>query len=740
MSACDCCLCRNIGVHPTNAYMKYFYASIGCLLTSLSLTAQSVTPVTSNQQPALDSVIVTAQKKEELLQRIPISVSALSAKDVLNYRLWNSSELTAVVPNLYAASPGDNRNVTSIRGITSTSYDPAVATYIDGVNQFGLDTYIAQLSDIERIEVLRGPQGTLYGRNAMGGVINIITKQPGNYTNAFAEATAGNHGQQRYAAGFRTPILKNKLYFGASGIYEGREGFYTNLYNSKDFDRQHSISGNYYLKYIVHSRWAITLNAKHYAGRNNGTFPLVNGVEDAFAHPYELNQDAVTKMFDNTFNTSLSISHTAQAFTFTSQTAWQSNHRYYNQPIDGDFAPIDGVTIINNYGNKWNKVKVFTQEFKFSSPSTASSKLKWDAGTYFFAQNNPVKQATHFGEDAELVGSPDKNYALINTSTNKGVGIAVYGQVTYSLNKQWDIIAGLRYDYEHRKQSVLGEYLPDGAPEPVFNTQDDTTASANFSAFSPKLGLQYHLSANNQLYATYSRGYRTGGITPLASDPSFPPMYAYKPEYSNNIELGSKNTFWNNRLRMNFTLFYTTVTDAQVPTLVLPGAVTVTKNAGKLHSKGAEVELNVLPVKGLEFTYQAGITDAEYKTLKVPQDGAEVNLAGKKQLYTPSLTSMVALQYTYTFNTSKPLQLVARGEWQYLGEQYFDLSNNIRQSPYHLINARVGVATPNFSLFVWGRNVTNRQYISYAYDFGAVHLGNPETYGITLRVDMRTRK
>jgi len=146
----------------------------------------------------LDAVVVTAQKKEESLQNIPLSTTAISYKQVQEYRLWNSKDLTAIAPNLYSNNSGDDRNVTSIRGITNTSYDPAVATYIDGVNQFSLDTYIACLNDIERIEILRGPQGTLYGRNAMRGVINIITKQPTNSTNGFVELNIGNHDQQRY--------------------------------------------------------------------------------------------------------------------------------------------------------------------------------------------------------------------------------------------------------------------------------------------------------------------------------------------------------------------------------------------------------------------------------------------------------------------------------------------------------------------------------------------------------------
>src|SRR5258706_4520089 len=200
----------------------------------------------------LDDVIVTAQKKEEVLQSIPASITSLSSRQVQEYRLWNSKDITAIVPNLFSSNPGDNRNVTSIRGITSTSYDPAVATYIDGVNQFGLDTYIAQLFDVERIEVLRGPQGTLYGRNAMGGVVNIITKQPPRTTNGFAEINFGNYGLQRYSGGVRSPIIKGKLYLGVFGVYEQTDGFYKNsdCFSNPKFDRKRRVIGNYYLHYL----------------------------------------------------------------------------------------------------------------------------------------------------------------------------------------------------------------------------------------------------------------------------------------------------------------------------------------------------------------------------------------------------------------------------------------------------------------------------------------------------------
>ncbi len=709
------------------------YATINQNISVGDIKANTINITLEDAINQLDDVIVTAEKKEEMVQRIPAAVSVLTSKAIDDYRLWNTKDLTAIIPSLYAGNPGDGRNITSVRGITSTSYDPAVTTYIDGVNQFTLDTYIPQIFDAERIEVLRGPQGTLYGRNAMGGVINILTKQPTNNTNGFVEASIGNYGRQRYIGAVRTPFIKDKLYFGASLLYDGMNGYYYNDFNNSKFDKQHSFGGNYYLKYLPSSTWAITLNAKHVANRNDGSFPLAGSVDEAFSNPYHLNQNAVATLVDNVFNASLSANYSGRGFNFSTQTSYQSNYRYYAQPIDGDFSPVDAITIINDYGKKWNNVKVLTEELRFTSPASAS-KFKWTTGAYFFYQNTPNKQATHFGKDAILVGSPDSNYAIINTTKAKSFGAAVYAQGNYAITNKLNFIAGLRYDYQHSKQEVLGEYQPDGSPAPVFETQPDTSGKVSYSAVSPMASLAYKASVNTNIYLTYSRGYRTGGLTQLGSDPSQPPLYAYKPEYSNNFEIGFKNTLLNNRLRANIALFYTNITNAQVPTLILPDAITVTKNAGKLESKGIEAELATTPVKGLQLIYNFGYTDAKYTALKLSKNGEEVDLSGNKQIFTPDVTSLLAAQYNIAIVPSKKLSLILRGEWSYLGKTYFDLSNTIKQDAYSLFNIKTGVTLNHLELYFWMRNMGDKKYVSYAYDFGAVHLGDPKTYGFTLKV------
>ncbi len=680
----------------------------------------------------LDEVIVTAQKKEELLQQVPVSISSVSYRQIQEYRLWNSKDLTAIVPNLYLSEPGDHRNVTGMRGITTTSYVPAVATYIDGVNQFGLDTYIPVLIDAERIEVLRGPQGTLYGRNAMGGVVNIITRQPTNQMSGFFQADLGNYNQQKYTVSYKTPLIKDKLYIGAAAVYNQRDGYYHNEFNNRPYDSQHSITGNYYLKYIAGGNWVFNLNVKHHDNRNNGAFPLVAG-DDAAKKQFVLNQNALTTMVDNTQNASFSANYTGGSINFSSQTAFQKNYRYYRAALDGDFSPIDAVAVVNNYGKKWNNVKVFTQEFKLSSPASSESPFKWTAGSYIFYQENPSRQGVRYGMDAPLIGVPDSLFTTVNTTESKNFGVAVFGQATYTIAKKLDVTFGARYDYEHQKQNVSATYQHD--PDPTYSTSfPDTAARASFNAFSPKLSLSYQLNGSSMIYATYSRGFRAGGLTTLSSDPSQPPLYPYQPEYSNNYEAGIKNDLFDKSARLNLYFFYSNITNAQVPTLVLPEAVTITKNTGKLISKGVEAELFTQPVKGLEFGYNFGYTHARFESLKISQNGTSVNLAGKHQIFTPEMTSMLTAQYSYALGGRQQLKAVVRGEWKYLGTTYYDLANTIRQSPYNLLNLRAGISARNFEVMLWDRNTTDTRYVAYAYDFGAVRLGDPETYGVTLMV------
>jgi len=684
----------------------------------------------------LDAVIVTAEKKESDNQNVPISITSLSSREVEAYRLWANKDLKGIVSNMYAADPGDGRNVISIRGITSTSYDPAVVTYIDGVPQFTLDTYIPQLFDVDHIEVLKGPQGTLYGRNALGGVINITTKQPDDQIRASFELSSGNYGLERYTFIFSAPLIKGKLWLGAAGMYEGSLGYYTNDFNNSYFDQQYRDADNIYLKYLLNTKWSFTMNLKNLWNHNKGAFPLNPTVESAFAKPYHLDQNAIGEMVDNTLNTSLQIRHTGSKMDFSSLTAYQSNYRYYKSPVDGDFSPLDIISIVNDYGKNWNKVSAWTEELRLSSATAAVSLLKWAVGSYLFLQKAPNKQGVHFGADAALAGSPDSNYTIINTAQIKNQGAAFYGQLEYALSNHFSAVAGLRYDYQQSNAEVSGLYLPDGSIN-GFPTQPDTSGKTTYHALSPMFSFSFHPDDHAHIYVSYNRGFRTGGLTQLSSDPSQPPLYPYQPEYSNNYELGLKSNYFTNRLHANFAIFYNTVQSVQIPTLILPDAITVIKNAGGLDSKGFEAELQGLVLPGLELTYHFGYTHAAYTSGKLSSNGNAVDLDGKRQVFTPDMTSMGVMQYS--FKLPKPIGVNAfiRGEWYYFGKQFFDLSNLQEQSSYQLLNASVGITYSFFSISAWLRNITGTQYVAYAYDFGAARLGDPYTYGVNMKFKFR---
>jgi iron complex outermembrane receptor protein len=715
------------------------YASLSVsTVDSLEATAGQINlpeVVLKESGTALDEVLVTAEKNESQLQAVPLGVTVLNAQAITDYRLWNISDLTGLAPTLFTAAPGDNRSVISIRGITTTSYDPAVAVYVDGVAQFGLDTYLSELTEPERIEILRGPQSTLYGRNTMGGVINIITKQPSMKKSAFAEATAGNYGMQRYRAGFKTPFGK-RLLFGASFLGSKLDGYYTNDNDGSRFDKQSLFAGNYFLKLLPGAgRWSATLNVKHQAARNHGAFPLVYGTEAALAHPFHVTLNAAPLMRDNTLNASLSLHHNCRSFQLHSQTAWQSNNRHYTGAIDGDFSPADGIGVYNDYGKSWNKVQVATQEIRISSPAGASDRaISWTAGTYLFHQRSPVKQATVFGADAIAFGAPDSLFRIVNTSTSINQGAALFGQLTIPVTSRLKITGGLRYDYQRSSLSLRSDYQSDNGSGAAFPIQEDTAGSGSYSAVSPRLSLLYTIRNRTTGYLNYSRGYRTGGLTQLSADPSQPALSPFLPEYSNNWEAGLRRNLLSNRLQLALTGFYILLNDLQVPALVLPAAVTITRNTGALESKGIEAEASAALLKGLSARYSFGYTDARFTSMRLPASGTETDYSGNRQLFTPDVTSSLALQYSLRLVEHRKLDVFLRGEWLYLGQHYFDVANTISQTPYHLFNTRCGLRLPTAELALWMRNIGDTRYVDYSYDFGAVHLGNPRTYGVTLSV------
>ncbi len=702
---------------------------IGYIEHKQSITVQHgdnrITAVSLVNNPVeLEQVTVTAEKKENNLQYTPMAVSALNGRQIEERKITEMGDLVLSVPNLMTMNMGaPTLSAISIRGILTFSTDPAVGIYLDGVPMFDGYSSSLQMQDVERVEVLRGPQSTLYGRNALGGIINIITRQPGNTLKGFAEAGFSNYGGQRYSAGISGPIVKNRLFAGFSGLYDTRNGYFRNAYNNRKFDKPETFNGNFYLKYLAGENFSLTLNVKGEQNNITGAFPYVVNADSAFKDPYTLNVNGTNIEKRTVLSNSLTAAWKLKGAQLSSMTAYTLLDDTYRD-YDADYTPYEILT----YEMPYQKQKTWIQELRIVTDSY--KKLKLTAGAFGFIDNKKPVSTYSYGPDAAAF-DPNAPYTT-NTYSDKTVkGFAAYANLTYSISTRLNVSAGLRYDYEDRKMSFSTDFVKEPDP-PVVISPEQVIKGSN-SALSPKLSISYLPAKDLQLYATYSRGYRPGGFNQYALNAT---QLNYDPEYTDNYELGFKSEWLNHRLRINAAAFYTYWKDQQ-QALSLPEPRVA--NVGKLVTSGAELEVTALVAKGLEIRYNLGIVHSDYRSLILTDASTgsdNKDYKGNRQIFTPSFTSAVSLSYHYRINEKTVLYAVP--EWKYLGKQYMTYYNDLVQDPFSLLNASVGLRFSGYELSVWGKNLGDARYLSFAYatqtgSTTPVLLGIPRTYGITLK-------
>lgn len=726
--------------------IRKMISAIGILLTSTVVYSQTNIDTTKTKQ--IEEVIVTANKREESIIKVNTSVTSLSSKKLEDTRTWGLSGLTALVPNYNYQELGVSfQQIQSIRGIQVFSENPAVSTYIDDVNNIDILANGFAFTDIERIEILRGPQGTLYGRNAMGGVVNIITKKPTNQTNGFAETSFGNLGLQRYSTGIKTPIIKDKLYFGLNGLYQTQDGFLknnisgtsatdTNL-NGKSVGGEKNLYGNMFLKWLVNNRFQLTLNLKGQQDKSNNSGFMVSQFSDtyAFANPDVINLSRIQSHERNILNTSLVAKYKADKFIFTSISALQT--------ISFGFKDLDFPGIYHSYydgkiGELLPPQKVWSQELRINSHS--DSKFQYTAGVYAFTQKGyePTTNTAYELSDAEAAAFslPSGTY-LINRNRSNNSGIAGFGEMSYQLTNKFKATVGLRYDYEKREATFNGfgdAMLFNGV---VTEINPNITADGNYSAISPKFSVNYSVNELSNIYATYTRGFRAGGIN--ASSLPVGVRQTFDPEYSNNYEIGYKSYLLNKKLSIGASAFLIQWKDLQFYNLIAPFTY-ARENVGNAQSAGIEIEVSALPVKGLQLDGSFGFNPTEYKgfDLKRVNFGTGVEsttaIGGNKLSNAPTHTLFLGAQYEYSIN--QKLKAIVRGEIRNLGKQYTDIQNKIEQPSYTLLNSRIGLTYGKYSLFIWGQNITNERYLAYGNpdsSFGRQsRMAQPRTFGLTL--------
>ncbi len=649
----------------------------------------------------LETMTVTAQKREEDVQDVPISMSILSDMFITDAGIKDMKDLSFFTPNLYSQQVV-NQNMMIIRGISSHSValNTPVGLFVDDIGYPLTFMQNPDLLDIERVEVLRGPQGTLYGRNTEAGAVNIITKQPDNEAmgKVFVEPAFYDTPDQevfsiRTGGAVSGPIVKDTLFFGVSGQYENSDGYTENIYDNDDKAAKiDHLNGQAKLRWKPSDSLDITMVLNGY--ENNDGYGYLRYIDGpAQSDRYKINWDGNNEWTDKNNGQALRIKYSGTAYNLVSIT---TRNDYSTDFInDGEFGPTvypDQVFMFED--------TVYSQELRFSS-ADETSPLTWIAGVYGFTEEVDA-HAEYFG--------------FTYITNYECDGFAVFGQGTYTLFDRLHLTAGLRYDY----QEYEGEQTLNSIAEPY-------GARFDHGEWLPKASVSYDINASAMAYATVARGMLAGGYDYGFASSS--DTLVFKPEFSWNYETGLKTSWFDNKLTINAAVFYVEIEDKQVQEYLNGGPLRDITNAAKASSKGFELEMTARPVPGWQVFAGIGYADAQFEEWKSEQTSGEIfDFEGKSLPHAPEYTFNAGVQYNH------PSGFFGRVDVTGLGDYYTDAKNTVKVDGYETVNLKFGFEGESFQVSLWCKNVFDEAYLttkSYYFGGHTAQDGAPRIIGST---------
>lgn len=694
------------------------------LLTASSLLLAQEPPATRPADPlTLDPVIVTARKRAEAVQDVPQPITVITAEQIQDAGIRDTRQAAQAVPNL-TMTQFTARKLTFpfIRGIGSGRNSPAVATYIDGVPQFSFTTTSTELVEVERVEFLRGPQGTLYGRNALGGVINIISRRPTSQWEFSGEASSGNFSLEDYRATVKGPVSDN-LYFGLAGGWAARDGYSINEVTGNDVDSREAWFGRGQMlwKPTADTEVLFTMYAEQ---DRDGDYALFD-LESIRQRPYRIQRDYQGSTQRDIYAPALIVTHRADNVEISSISAWQGWET--DDKTDLDATAADLIRRFNN-----EEQSQVTQELRFSSPAdrpvdvSRGVTMEWVAGVLLFASNyDQDATSSYSAAGAGLLGVPFA-FAQTDKSSIDTYGGGAYGQVTFTFGKKLDVTLGARYDYEQQDATLRSftdsPFLPSSSQDP----------DENFERWTGRIGLAWHWTEDLKTYGSIASGYKAGGFNTSAPAGNT----SFGPEDSVTYELGLKSSHLNNRLIINPVLFYIDWDDMQldVPNPAVPGQFYI-DNVGQANSKGFEIEILGRPLEGLDVFGGFGYVSSEFDDYTLPGGGST---NGNDLPFAPNYTWNAGAQYTVKLTARA--RVFARGEVFAFDNYYYDATNAQQQNNYAIANFRLGFAGKHWRLEGWINNAFDVDHVPVALPFPLApsgylgESGAPQTYGVSFGI------
>jgi iron complex outermembrane receptor protein len=744
---------------------------VACLMCSASMAqAQAQSGAAEPPASGLEEVVVTAQRRPERLQDVPIAVSSVSAAALATQNVHSLQDLTARIPSFVATtSAGYGGAPLSIRGIGGANgggeflSDEPVAVYIDGVYVARLSVATSDLVDIDSIDVLRGPQGSLYGRNATAGALVITTKRP---TDQFeGEAQVGGDSLKDYRAEVAVsgPLVKDKILGRLSAAYSNLGGFGTNVLSGKPVNDGNDTTLRGSLRLLPTEKLTVDLIGEYFDQHfQPGLFRVAKLTGGATDSPFVLRPDFQTALNNSQYEASEHVYNHIRtnavtmvadlkenAFTLNSTTG------YRTFDVDGladsdNAAPSDltGFPALRSYNAARLRNNQVSEELRISSPTTQTH-FTWTGGIYYIHEQNAVDPFEIYNNAAYFKLGTDATFRAFQTAD----AASAYGDASYELLKGLTLRVGGRYSYDQKSfndtQNVvtllggfspaLARAVPAGYPVTAPPTY---YAKADFHNFSGRAVLDYKLSRDVLLYASFSQGFKSGGFNAFGLTPAF------LPETINAYETGVKSELLDRRLRINADVFQYDYNNLQVRLPVPTGGVNI-QNAASARVKGAELETAYNPWQGVRLGFNTTYLDARFVQGALPEVpptalfafGANiplqtVSIVGNTMSRAPKWQLGLTADYDHPIPSG---QVVTVGmSYRYQTKQYF-LETNQDSPTFQAaawgelgVHATLAQLGQKWSVTVYGENVLNNRHLTQvtplsAYPEGTLNL--PQRFG-----------
>ena len=749
-------------------------------------------------------VVVRQPKQHFGLKSQPISSSVISSSTLEREHVLSIKDLSSIVPNFYQPDYGSKMTSSIyVRGFGARIDQPIIGLTVDGVPFLNKNNYDFDMLDVARVELLRGPQSTLYGRNTMGGQMNVYTLSPMNYQGVRATAEYSSGNTFRAKASYYGRTNNGKFGFSVGGFYNRTDGFFINAYNDSDVDWGESSGGRLRLVGDLGRGWELDNSASFSYDNEGGYAYALYDVEQDIAG--DVNYNSPSGYMRYSFSDGLVLSHAGEKVNFSATTSYQFMHD--RMRMDQDYTPMSYFTLMQEQHEH-----AFTEDIVLRS-NDKSRRWQWIMGAYGFYKKIDMSAPVSLLSDgiSELIlgnmPAQIKRFLAIDPFTINSnfdiptYGLALYHESSLRAGERWRFTAGLRLDYESTKMNydnmatvnykfdmtAMSPYIPvlNRSVEVPFTGEE----KLDYLELLPKFAINYTTGVGD-IYATVTRGYKAGGFnTQIFSDilqnktktammadamsqmqgmmggggmPGGMPGGAaggrpsggdsssatdsasattYDPEYSWNYEVGGHFSFDDARLALDVAAFWIECRDQQLT--VFPDGLTTGRmmsNAGKSRSRGVEVAatwdaLSLMSMSHLRFTANYGYTHAQFEEFN---DGVN-DYSGNYLPYAPQHTISLGATYDWWIGGRVLDEVVLSASWQGAGKIYWNEANTLHQNFYSLLNASVELRKGDFSLSLWGRNLTDTDYYTFYFksmNNNFLNYGKPIRLGVTLSFAM----